>query len=147
MDPSEFEPPAALWDKPSWLLGRAALAGDRLVADALAEVGVRRQHYAVLVAIAEEPGTSQAEVGRRLDMDVSDVHAVIGELEGWELVQRSRDQRDQRRNVLVLTAPGRRELAKLERRVLGAQEALLADLSPTARRNLVSALKALVASA
>ena len=57
---------------------------------------------------------------------------------------RSRDPEDRRRNVLILTSAGRRELARLEKRVLAAQEALLDGLSPTARRQLLAALRTVV---
>jgi DNA-binding MarR family transcriptional regulator len=91
VDEIEYQPPAKLQEKPSWLLSRAAMAGDRLVTAALAETGARKQHYAALLALAEAAGTSQAGLGRRLGMDVSDVHAVVGELEGRGQVARSRD--------------------------------------------------------
>ena len=144
MDESEYQPPAKLQEMPSWLLSRAAMAGNRLVTAALAETGTRKQHYAALLALAEAAGTSQAGLGRRLGMDVSDVHAVVGELEGRGHVTRSRDPQDRRRNVLILTSGGRRELARLEKRVLAAQEALLDGLSPTARRQLLAALRTVV---
>jgi MarR family transcriptional regulator, lower aerobic nicotinate degradation pathway regulator len=144
VDESEYQPPAKLQEMPSWLLSRAAMAGDRLVTAALAETGARKQHYAALLALAEAAGTSQAGLGRRLGMDVSDVHAVVGELEGRGQVARSRDPEDRRRNVLILTSGGRRELARLEKRVLAAQEALLDGLSPTARRQLLAALRTVV---
>ena len=144
MDDKDYRPPSRLTQLPSWLLSRAAAAGDRLVSAALAESGLRKHHFAALLALAEEGGSSQAGLGRRLGLDVSDVHAVVGELEerGW--VARTRDPADRRRNVLRLTASGRRELARLDRRVRSAQEELLAPLSATARRQLSAALGTLL---
>ena len=81
-----------------------------------------------------------AALGRRLGLDVSDVHAVVGDLEDRGQVARTRDPGDRRRNVLELTGAGRRELGRLERRVLTAQAELLAPLSSMARRQLVTAL-------
>jgi DNA-binding MarR family transcriptional regulator len=144
VDESEYQPPAKLQEMPSWLLSRAAMAGDRLVTAALAETGARKHHFAALLALAEDEGTSQAGLGRRLGMDVSDVHAVVGELEGRGHVSRTRDPGDRRRNVLILTATGRRELARLEKRVLAAQDALLTGLPENARRQLVTALRTMV---
>ena len=144
MDTNEYQPPQRLRTMPSWLLSRAALAGDRLVVACLAEVGLRKHHFTALLAVAEEDGLSQAALGRRLGLDVSDVHTVVGELEERGSLARTRDPADRRRNVLRLTASGRRELARLERRVGAAQDALLAPLSATARRQLVTALEAVV---
>jgi MarR family transcriptional regulator, lower aerobic nicotinate degradation pathway regulator len=146
MDPSDHRPPERLRTLPTWLLGRAALAGDRLVSATLAEAGLRTHHFTALLAIAELDGLSQAELGRRLGLDVSDVHAVVTELEEQGSVARRRDPADRRRNVLTLTARGRRRLAGLERRVAAAQDALLDPLSPTARQRLVSALRTLAES-
>jgi DNA-binding MarR family transcriptional regulator len=144
VDDSGYRPPAKLTELPTWLLSRAAMAGDRLVSAALAESGFRKHHFAALLALAEEGGSSQAGLGRRLGLDVSDVHAVVGELESRGYVARQRDESDRRRNVLALTAPGRRELARLERRLQAVQAELLAPLSTTARRQLTVALGRLV---
>jgi DNA-binding MarR family transcriptional regulator len=146
VDHTRYQPPEQLRTLPSWLLSQAAQAGDRLVSATLAEAGLRKHHFAALLAVAEVDGLSQAALGRRLGLDVSDVHAVVSELEERGSVARTRDPADRRRNVLTLTARGRRELAGLERRVRAAQDALLAPLSPTARRQLVSALRMLADS-
>jgi MarR family transcriptional regulator, lower aerobic nicotinate degradation pathway regulator len=144
VDESAYHPPAKLQQMPSWLLSRAAMGGDRLVTATLAESGLRKHHFTALLALAEAPGLSQAGLGRRLGLDVSDVHAVVGVLEERGYVGRTRDRGDRRRNVLHLTAAGKRELARLERRVLAAQDKLLAPLSDSARRQLVAALEILV---
>jgi predicted pyridoxine 5'-phosphate oxidase superfamily flavin-nucleotide-binding protein len=85
---------------PSWLVGKVALHAQRLVADALAHSGLRRSHYAVLAALDEQGPLSQAELGRRVWMDRSDLHGVVNDLESEGLVARGRDPRDRRRNVV-----------------------------------------------
>jgi DNA-binding MarR family transcriptional regulator len=144
VEESRWQPPKRLTEMPSWLLGQAALAGDRVVSAALAESGLRKHHLAALLALAELGTSSQAGLGRRLGLDVSDVHGVVGDLDDRGYVARTRDPDDRRRNVLELTAEGRREVARLERRVLAAQDELLAPLTPAARKALVAALEALV---
>jgi MarR family transcriptional regulator, lower aerobic nicotinate degradation pathway regulator len=144
VEESRWQPPVRLTGMPSWLLGQAALAGDRLVSAALAESGLRKHHFAALLALAELGTSSQVGLGRRLGLDVSDVHAVVSELEGRGYVARTRDPDDRRRNVLELTAVGRRQTARLERRVLAAQDELLAPLTPAARKALLAALETLV---
>lgn len=71
---------------------------------------------------------SQAELGRRLGIDRSDLHAVLGELEASDLIVRSPDERDRRRNSVEITRAGRTRLVDLDVAVDGAQGVLLARL-------------------
>jgi MarR family transcriptional regulator, lower aerobic nicotinate degradation pathway regulator len=116
----------------SWLVNQAALQAQRLVADA----GVRRHQFAVLAALEESGAASQAELGRRVWLDRSDLHAVLNELEGEGLVARVRDERDRRRNLVRLTSQGAERLTDLQARAQAAQEALLEPLSGPERDEL-----------
>jgi MarR family transcriptional regulator, lower aerobic nicotinate degradation pathway regulator len=139
-----MDSPRRLTKLPSWLTGQVAQAGARLVGDALGEVGMRRHHFAVMTALAEQGATSQAELGRRLWLDRSDLHAVLNDLEGRGFVARVRDARDRRRNLVELTPAGETTLRDLDARVDAAQEALLDPLSPDERAQLTSLLTRLV---
>jgi DNA-binding MarR family transcriptional regulator len=132
---------------PTWLSGQVARRGERLVADALAEAGMRRQHFTVLTALADQGAASQAMLGRRLWIDRSDLHAILNELERDGLVVRVRDQGDRRRNVIELTRRGRAALARLDERVDAAQRAFLEPLSASERRELCRMLARLLDSA
>jgi len=136
--------PRRLQQLPSWLLNRAARAANAEVHAALAQADARRHHYAVLVALDERGPASQAELGRRLGIDRSDMAAVVGELEAAGAVERTRDAADRRRNVVALTPAGSRRLAALDARVRAAQERLLAPLAAQERRELLRLLAALV---
>jgi DNA-binding MarR family transcriptional regulator len=125
---------------PSRLLGQASLRADRLVAAALAEEGVRRHHYAVLATLADQGPASQAELGRRLWIDRSDMHAVLADLEAAGLVTRERDAGDRRRNVVAATPAADAALERLDARVAEAQEALLAPLDAAERSQLLDLL-------
>jgi MarR family transcriptional regulator, lower aerobic nicotinate degradation pathway regulator len=143
-DGSEYDPPSRLRRLPSWLTGQVARRAERLVAEALAEEGVRRQHFGVLSSLAEQAPASQAALGRRLWIDRSDLHALLGELEQDRLVARVRDEQDRRRNVVTLTPRGRAALKRLDKRVDAAQKTLLGPLSPSERRELVRLLERLL---
>ncbi|KAA2267029.1 MarR family transcriptional regulator [Solihabitans fulvus] len=132
--------PEALRRLPSLLLERAAARGGRLLTDELAECGVRRRHYLVLAAIAECGPVAQAELGRQLDIDGSDMVAVLNELEERALVVRARDDRDRRRNAITLSAEGGKVLRRLDRLVGRANDRLLAALSDAERGQLVALL-------
>lgn len=49
---AHYDPPERLRRLPTWLVAQTARRGQRLVEEALAEEGVRRQHYVVLTALA-----------------------------------------------------------------------------------------------
>src|SRR3954469_19443917 len=134
--PGVKDAPARLKTKPSWLLGQAALAGDRLVNEALAAEGVRKYHFRVLVALEDDGPLSQAELGRRLHIDRSDMAAVAAELEASGYLTRQRDANDRRRNVVALTDAGGEALERMNAAVEGAQARLLEPLSPDERTEL-----------
>ena len=143
-DLSEYDPPGRIRRLPSWLAGQVAARAEGLVAEALATDGLRRQHFLVLSALAERGAASQAALGRRLLIDRSDMHALLGDLERDGLVARVRDEQDRRRMLVDLTPAGARALKRLDKRIEAAQEALVAPLSAADRRELQRLLTALV---
>lgn len=141
---AEYDPPRRLRQLPSWLTSQVARQAQRLVSEALAQEGARRQHFTVLTSLAEQGPASQAALGRRLWIDRSDLHAILNELERDGLVRRIRDEQDRRRNVVALTPPGTAVLKRLDKRVDAAQNALLEPLSAADRRELRRLLQQLV---
>jgi DNA-binding MarR family transcriptional regulator len=140
----EYDPPDRLRALPSWLMSEVARRGQRLVSEALAQEGVRRQHFSVLTSLAEQGPASQAALGRRLWIDRSDLHALLAELERDGFVARVRDEADRRRNVVALTPAGKAALRRLDKRVDAAQGALLEPLSASERLQLVRLLGRIV---
>lgn len=143
-DLAEYDPPDRIRRLPSWLAGQLASTATGLVADALASVHLRRQHFTVLSSLAERGAASQAALGRRLLIDRSDMHALLTELERDGLVARVRDPQDGRRILVELTPAGARALKRLDARIDGAQQALVAPLSAAERRELERLLTKLV---
>lgn len=137
-------PPERLYRLPSWLLNHLAGPGNRLVLAHLDPYGPQRVDYALLSCLAEDGPHSQAELGRRIGIDRSDIVALVNGLESAGLAVRARDERDRRRNAVSLTAAGRRTLAAVERRVEQAQDELLAPLDAQERATLVSLMQRLV---
>jgi MarR family transcriptional regulator, lower aerobic nicotinate degradation pathway regulator len=133
---TEQRAPRLLWRLPSWLLNQASLHANRLVSEAFATAGLRRYHFTVLVALAEGGAASQADLGRRLSIDRSDMVAVLNDLENAGLVRRAPDASDRRRKLVHLTAAGTRALEELDARVERVQSELLRPLSATERREL-----------
>ncbi len=137
-------PPTRLVRLPSWLINQAAIPAQRLVAAGFAKAGASRQRYALLAALDELGPASQAALGRRVSIDPSDMVALLGELVTVGLVARTPDPADRRRNVVTITATGRRHLEELDGEVARLQDELLAPLSASERRQLVELLTKLV---
>lgn len=98
-----------------------------------------------MLACLEEFGSlSQAEIGRRLGIDRSDIVALLNQLEDEDLVTRERDPRDQRRNAIGLTTTGKRRLRRMDRDVELAQDDLLEPLDATERQTLTTLLQRVV---
>jgi DNA-binding MarR family transcriptional regulator len=133
--------PERLRTLPSWLLGQLSIEARAEVGGALARSGLHRSQYALLAALAEFGAASQADLGERSGLDRSDVVRWIDDLAERGFVQRTRDPEDRRRNVVALTASGRRTLTRLDGEIAKAQERLLERLSATDRNALVRLLR------
>jgi DNA-binding MarR family transcriptional regulator len=125
---------------PTWLLSRSSGRAHRLLGDAFADAGARGYHYRVLAALGDLGPASQADLGRRAELDRSDVVTTVDELERSGLVSRSPDPEDGRRKIVTITATGKRRLRKLDGVVADVQEELLAPLSTAERAELIRLL-------
>jgi MarR family transcriptional regulator, lower aerobic nicotinate degradation pathway regulator len=135
--------PSGLLRHPTYLLSKLAAIGRRRVIEELAaeDLGARLphnrlHHLAVLSCLADFGSVCQRRVGEHLGMDSSDLVAVLDDLEraGW--VDRQRDQRDRRRQLVSLTAAGAKALRRLDEIVWRAGTSLLAPLTGTEREQL-----------
>lgn len=138
--PADDPATARFTELPSWLLTQSAMHASRLVADGLAAVGARGYHYRVLGALEEFGPASQATLGRRSGIHLSDLVAAINELAERKLVDRTPDPADRRRNIITITTAGRRQLRRLDGQVARIQDELLAPLAPEERDQLVRLL-------
>jgi DNA-binding MarR family transcriptional regulator len=136
--------PARLRGTAFWLLGRASLDAQRLTQERLAAAGMRRGFYGVLAVLAEFGPSAQADIGRRLGVDRSDMVAILNDLESERYVTRAPDPADRRRNSVVLTRAGRAALGRFDRAIGEAEKAVLSSLSVTERASLVGLLQRIV---
>ncbi|MEU1808251.1 MarR family transcriptional regulator [Micromonospora sp. WMMD1076] len=144
-DPEPDLVPTRLAGLPSWLITRTAVRAGRLVSDGLAEVDARGYHFRLLATLDEFGPASQAALGRRSGIHVSDVVAALNELAERDFVTRSPDPADRRRNVVTITTAGRRQLRRLEKRLAEVQDDLLAPLSAEERAELARLLARVLA--
>ena len=132
--------PSRLLTLPTWLIGQTGVHAHQLLTEALSTADARGYHYRLLAALEEFGPASQATLGRRTDMDRSDVAEALNELAGQGLVKRSGDPVDRRRNVITITRAGATRLLALDEVLAEVQDELLAPLSATQRQTLVRML-------
>ena len=129
---------------PTRLLSLAALRSDRVVTEALAAVGARKWHYAVLATLEQFGAASQAQLSDRTRIYRSDLVSVLNELADEGFVERGPDPADRRRNVVSLTTAGRRRLKRLDKLVAAVQDDVFAPLDAAQRAQLAALLTVLV---
>jgi DNA-binding MarR family transcriptional regulator len=134
-----------LLQTPSWLLTQSAAHAHRIISETFAAAGARGYHYRLLTSLVEFGPASQATLGRRTGIDRSDVVAALNELVAGGYVERAPDPADGRRNVITLTASGRRHHKRLAALVAKAQDEIFAPLSPADRNRLTTLLTRLLA--
>ena len=138
--------PARLQSRPTWLISRAYARSSGLL-NAGFEAhgdGLRGYHYRLLAALDEWGPASQADLGRSTGIDRSDVTAALVELESRNLIQRTIDPENKRRNVVTLTPEGVKRLHDLDIVVGTVQDELLAPLNATQRRQFISLISRLL---
>ncbi|MFC7585177.1 MarR family winged helix-turn-helix transcriptional regulator [Nonomuraea antimicrobica] len=121
-------PPQRMRTLPSRLTNQAAQIANRIVDQALAQADVRRYHYFLLATLEEYGPASQATLGRRTGIDRSDMVAIVNDLAERQLLQRTPDPQDRRRNIITITPAGRTQLTHLDRLLATAQDEYLAPL-------------------
>lgn len=135
--------PLMVQDRIFWLLGRASRDAYRITQDRLSAVGLRRGFYGVLASIVEFGPSAQAELGRRLGIDRSDMVAIVNDLESAGYVVRSPDPTDRRRNSVTITRGGRAALKRFDRAIARAEDEFLAGFEPDERRTLLDLIRRL----
>jgi DNA-binding MarR family transcriptional regulator len=132
-------------ERPGWLLKRAQDALNAAMTAALREHGATLPEYAVLTALADEPGLSNADLARRAFVTPQTMNQVLRELEhkGW--VSRHPHPGHGRILQAELTADGRQVLGGCHHAVGGVEERMLAGLGAGGREQLVAGLKSCIA--
>lgn len=136
-------PPERLWSLATWLVGHVLVDSRRLVTQSFGN-STGRNDLAVLAGLDQYGPISQADLGRRLGINLGDMVAVLKRLEADESVARQQDPHDRRRNTIEITKEGQATLVRLETAALTAQNELLEPLSEPEREQLVELLQKLV---
>ncbi|MEV6489603.1 MarR family transcriptional regulator [Actinoplanes sp. NPDC051633] len=139
-------PPRRLAVLTSWQLAQGAARARRLVSARLDALGGSRAEFAMLATLEEFGGLSQADLGRRIGLDRSDVTALVTASEEAGLIRRERDGVDRRRMTLTMTRAGARRLGRLQQAIDEAQAEILDGFTAADRRQLATLLTRLAAA-
>jgi DNA-binding MarR family transcriptional regulator len=137
-------PSGRVTDHPGYLLKRAQDTLHAAMAGALREHGATLAQYAVLTALEEEPGLSNAGLARRAFVTPQTMNQVLRELEqkGWV----ARHQHPGHARILQadLTRSGRAALRACHRAADAVEEQMLAPLTPGDRQQFAATLRACI---
>ena len=127
-----------------FLLARAAAGAVRELNQALAPIGLRAKHFALLQLISDGDGVPQRSVGPLLGLEPSNVVPLVDELEARCLLVRQPDPDDRRARRVVITEAGRRALHQALPHATAVQDRLLDGLGSAETDQLVLALNTMV---
>lgn len=84
----------------------------------------------VLALVSANPGSSQADLAARAGITSPSLVGIIDDLEKRGLISRERSPTDRRRNMLVLTAKGEKQMADLFATVTQIEKPIRDALGP-----------------
>ncbi|MFI5890310.1 MarR family winged helix-turn-helix transcriptional regulator [Actinoplanes sp. NPDC051513] len=125
---------------PSWLLTQTAGYAGRMVSARFADVGARGYHYRVLSSLAMKGPASQADLGRRVGIHLSDMVKALNEMAAAGFIRRVPNPDDRRRNIIMITDQGRARTEQLARQAGSIQDELLEPLDRAEREQLTTLL-------
>jgi DNA-binding MarR family transcriptional regulator len=131
-------------DHPGYLLKRAQATLNAAMTGVLREHGATLAQYAVITALDEEPGLSNAGLARRAFVTPQTMNQVLRELEqkGW--VARHPDPAHARILQADLTPAGRTVLRACRLAVDAVEEQMLAPLAPSDIDQFTATLQACI---
>jgi DNA-binding MarR family transcriptional regulator len=124
----------------TFLLKRLGYAAKEQAMDAYDQVGLHPYHHAVLIALKEGAHDTQGAIADELGYDRGQLVGLLDELEERGLVERRRDPNDRRRQLVRITAQGKRMLTSLRALARRVEADFLAPLSDAERAQLHSLL-------
>ncbi len=95
----------------------------------------------VLYELAHQDGPAASDIGRELALDAGYLSRILKRFDAQGWLQRTAAAGDARQTRLRLTAAGQAAFAPLQEKSRAAAQALLADLPPEQRAELVAALQ------
>ena len=128
--------PAELVASNLFLLKRLGFAAKQRSIDEYERLGLNPYHHAILALLEGSAPEAQAEIADALGYDRGTLVGLLDELEEQKLVERKRDPDDRRRQLVRITADGKRTLAELRALSRRLENEFLAPLDTEQREQL-----------
>jgi DNA-binding MarR family transcriptional regulator len=118
------------------LITRLARTMRRRFERAVAPLGLRARHLVALTYLKEQGPSAQQSLIDALDLDASNLVALLNELEDADLIVRRRDRADRRRGIIELSPDGERMLLEVDLALQAVDDEILSSLSLDERATL-----------
>jgi DNA-binding MarR family transcriptional regulator len=128
--------PAELVASSLFLLKRLGMTAKQRSVDEYERLGHNPYHHAILALLEGSAPETQAEIADALGYDRGTLVGLLDELEEQKLVERKRDPDDRRRQLVRITADGKRTLGKLRALARRLEDEFLAPLDAEQREQL-----------
>ena len=128
--------PAELVASSLFLLKRLGMTAKQRSVDEYERLGLNPYHHAILALLEGSAPETQAEIADALGYDRGTLVGLLDELEEQKLVERKRDPDDRRRQLVRITADGKRTLGKLRALARRLEDEFLAPLDAEQREQL-----------
>lgn len=128
--------PEELVSSALFLLKRLGMTGKERSFAAYSEAGLHPYHHAILAVLDEGSVATQGAIADTLGYDKGQLVGLLDELETAGLLERRRDPADRRRQIVRMTAQGRKTLERLRRLSIQLEDEFLATLSSAERAQL-----------
>lgn len=143
---SDAHRPQNTVDRPGYLIKKAQAVLNAHMTRALHEDGVTLTQFAVLTALAEEPGLSNAELARRAFITPQSMNENLRELEQRRWITRKPHPTHGRILQIELTDEGRATLRTCEAAVTVIEQQMIGGLDAGQRRQLATALRSCISA-
>ena len=130
-----------------YLTVKAFVRGTRLANVRLEEIGLRARSYSLLALACSGIDATQRELASALELDPSQIVALVDTLEEKGLVRRDADPRDRRSRVVRATDAGDALFARARQVTAQAEAEVLSMLTPAERETLRGLLRKIVFAA
>lgn len=138
------DPLGPLYSRPGFLFRRAHQIADGIFVEECADLGLTPPQHSVLIAVANYPRLSQADVSRLLGFDRATVGQVVRGLASRNLVRRLGSAKDKRHKAIELAPRGQRLLLRASAAMARISRRLLSPLNPQERKILVDLLSCVI---
>jgi DNA-binding MarR family transcriptional regulator len=123
-----------------FLLAQLGRAVTRQYRCALSPIGLKPRETHALLRLRDDGPMSQQALGAALDIDASNLGALLNDLEAESLISRRRDPEDRRRHVVEISKRGAKLVCEVERAATEVEDQFFAALGEDDRAALQSLL-------